>query len=108
MYLYIQLSNWFLIQELAKGPRYGMVHLPTFIQYLIFCIIQHDQSCLKNNSSNHIYHKRKRMKYRTTTSTTVMVMLAIAVGFISLGLISYVEAAQTTEENNVIIQQELP
>jgi hypothetical protein len=48
------------------------------------------------------------MKYRTTTSTTVMVMLAIAVGFISLGLISYVEAAQTTEENNVIIQQELP
>jgi plastocyanin len=43
------------------------------------------------------------MKYRTTTSNIVVVALAIAVGFISLGLISYAAAAQTTHENNVTI-----
>jgi len=42
------------------------------------------------------------MKYRTTTSNIVVVTLVIAVGFISLGLISYA-AAQTTHENNVTI-----
>ena len=43
------------------------------------------------------------MKYRTTTSNIVVVMLAIAVGFISLGLILYAAAAQTIHENNVTI-----
>ena len=43
------------------------------------------------------------MKYRTTTSNIVVVALAIAVGFISLGLISYAATAQTTHENNVTI-----
>jgi plastocyanin len=43
------------------------------------------------------------MKYRTTTSNIVLVALAIAVGFISLGLIPYTAAAQTTHENNVTI-----
>ena len=43
------------------------------------------------------------MKCRTTTSNTVVVALEIAVGFISLGLISYTAAAQTTHENNVTI-----
>jgi hypothetical protein len=43
------------------------------------------------------------MKYRTTTSKIVVVALAIAVGFISLGLILYAAAAQTTDENNVTI-----
>ena len=42
------------------------------------------------------------MKYRTTTSNIVVIALAIAVGFISLGLISYA-ATQTTHENNVTI-----
>jgi plastocyanin len=42
------------------------------------------------------------MKYRTTTSNIVVIALAIAVGFISLGLISYA-TAQTTHENNVTI-----
>jgi plastocyanin len=43
------------------------------------------------------------MKYRTTTSNIVVVALEIAVAFISLGLISYAAAAQTTHENNVTI-----
>jgi plastocyanin len=43
------------------------------------------------------------MKCRTTTSNIVLVTLVIAVGFISLGLISYAAAAQTTNENNVTI-----
>ena len=43
------------------------------------------------------------MKYRTTTSNIVVVALEIAVAFISLGLISYAAAAQTTNENNVTI-----
>jgi plastocyanin len=43
------------------------------------------------------------MKCRTTTSNIVLVALVIAVGFISLGLISYAAAAQTTNENNVTI-----
>ena len=43
------------------------------------------------------------MKCRTTTSNIVLVALVIAVGFISLGLISYTAAAQTTHENNVTI-----
>ena len=43
------------------------------------------------------------MKYRTTTSNIVVVALAIAVGFISLGLISYAATAQTTHENIVTI-----
>ena len=42
------------------------------------------------------------MKCRTTTSNIIVIALAIAVGFISLGLISYA-AAQTTHENNVTI-----
>ena len=41
--------------------------------------------------------------YRTTTSNIVVVALAIAVGFISLGLISYAAGSQTTHENNVTI-----
>jgi plastocyanin len=43
------------------------------------------------------------MKYRTTMSNIVVVALEIAVAFISLGLISYAAAAQTTHENNVTI-----
>jgi len=43
------------------------------------------------------------MKYRTTTSNIVVVTLVIAVGFISLGLISYAATAQTTHENIVTI-----
>ena len=45
------------------------------------------------------------MKCRATTSNIVLVALAIAVGFISLGLISYTAAAQTTNENNVTIPE---
>jgi plastocyanin len=42
------------------------------------------------------------MKCRTTTSNIIVIALAIAVGFISLGLISHA-TAQTTNENNVTI-----
>jgi plastocyanin len=42
------------------------------------------------------------MKYRTTTSNIVVIALAIAVGFISIGLISYA-TTQATHENNVTI-----
>jgi hypothetical protein len=45
------------------------------------------------------------MKYRTTTSNIVVVTLAIAVGFISLGVISYATAIYSNLLSNTNVTE---